>query len=436
MDNEEESGLPVDAPSGPEPNSLESSSSEDDSDLEDLDSNSRLVTAANEIKKRNGDFQSQEVLYDFIYKFRDVVGQSDSLSGSLLHVAIETSDNNSRSQAERTTPLVQALLKDHPQLLGTVDALGQTPLYLAICTRKYYMVEAMVEDCGKYPEWKSSLTDAIGIQSRVNGSNCLHAVFKKDLRAKAARALIRLSSDSTLSAQNCSGMTPMHYAVKYTRYTEPRIKMIDLFIARDEIIMAKDSARRSFLDVVNHSGNSVYREHVLSRRRYEDEYEAKVARNIIRSRQAEIGTSQDSSKMRASEVSVQKESSKANASDLEYVEKKYYDRLQRDTPSDVNADAKENRHLDSERSLDDSIGSPRQIEPQDTDDEDHRKAKRTSPRQKRHDQNAMHQNSDAMLRRLKLHYMRTRNAEMVISFLYGNNINGQFSLSAPSCIFR
>lgn len=423
--------------SRPELNSLESSSSENDSEFEDQDSESRLHAAAIEVKKRNGDFQSQEVLYDFIYKFRDVVGQSDPHSGSLLHVAIEISDNDSRSQAERTTPLVQALLKDHPHLLGTVDELGQTPLYLAIRTRKYYMVEAMVEDCGKYPEWKSSLMDAIGIRYRENGSNCLHAAFREDLRAKAARALIRLSSDSTLSAQDNSGMTPLHYAVDYSRYAEPRIKMIDLFIARDEIIMAKDSAGRSFLDIVNHSRNSVYREHVLSRKRYEDEYEAKVAHNGSgRPRKAEMATSQDSPNMRAFDVSVQKESPKANASDLEYLESKDNKRLHRDTPRDVNANAEENRHLDSERSPDDSVGSPRQIEPQDVDDEDHRKAKRSSPRHKRHDQNAMHRNSEAMLRRLKLHYMRTRDAEMAISFLYGNNINGQPSLSASSCVFR
>jgi hypothetical protein len=36
-------------------------------------------------------------------------------------------------------------------------------------------------------------------------------------------------------------------------------------------------------------------------------------------------------------------------------------------------------------------------------------------------------NSDELLLRLKLHYMRTRSAEMVISFLYGNNIDGDYS---------
>ena len=33
-------------------------------------------------------------------------------------------------------------------------------------------------------------------------------------------------------------------------------------------------------------------------------------------------------------------------------------------------------------------------------------------------------NSDKILERLKLHYMRTRNVEMVMSFLYGTNMNG------------
>jgi hypothetical protein len=32
--------------------------------------------------------------------------------------------------------------------------------------------------------------------------------------------------------------------------------------------------------------------------------------------------------------------------------------------------------------------------------------------------------SDKILLRLKQHYMRTRSAEMVISYLYGNNMEG------------
>jgi septal ring-binding cell division protein DamX len=35
-------------------------------------------------------------------------------------------------------------------------------------------------------------------------------------------------------------------------------------------------------------------------------------------------------------------------------------------------------------------------------------------------------NSDAILLKLKLHYMRTRSAEMVISFLYDKNIDGEY----------
>ena len=43
-------------------------------------------------------------------------------------------------------------------------------------------------------------------------------------------------------------------------------------------------------------------------------------------------------------------------------------------------------------------------------------------------------NATVTLQKLKLHYMRTRNAEMAISFLYGNNINGPYCLPAPSIL--
>ena len=40
-------------------------------------------------------------------------------------------------------------------------------------------------------------------------------------------------------------------------------------------------------------------------------------------------------------------------------------------------------------------------------------------------------NATATLQRLKLQYMRSRSAEMTISFLYGNNIDGQYRLPTP-----
>ena len=38
-------------------------------------------------------------------------------------------------------------------------------------------------------------------------------------------------------------------------------------------------------------------------------------------------------------------------------------------------------------------------------------------------------NSDGILLSLKLHYMRTRSAEMAIAFLYSSNMDGESSLA-------
>jgi len=42
--------------------------------------------------------------------------------------------------------------------------------------------------------------------------------------------------------------------------------------------------------------------------------------------------------------------------------------------------------------------------------------------------NELLRNSDTILLKLKLHYMRTRGAEMTISFLYGNNIDSEYHI--------
>lgn len=441
MENQENLGLPVEALTRQELESpvlyLDDEDEDDleDSELEDNGSKSRFRVAVDAIKKINGDFQDDEVLYDFIYKFRDVAGQSDPFFGSLLHVAMDISKSHSKSQAKITTPLIKSLLEDNPRLLGTVDRRGQTPLYMAICMGRYHLIEAMIDDHVKDPKWESSLRDGIEKQCNEDGSNCLHVVFKKDLRAKSIRKLLRLCSDATLAAKDRHGMTPLHHAIAYDQCTESRSELVDLFLARDEGIRSTSRARQSFLDLVDFHGRSVYRQHLLSRSTYISKHKAKVElKDFERLPQSEIAKSKTSPQTISLDVPDLGESSKANASDSEDLVSEDDKKLQLDSPSDLDTQSTQSPRPDPDESVDNFVGSSRQLRPQSTENQNRRRKKRASSRHERHDPEVLHQNSEAVLRKLKIHYMRTRDSEMVLPFLYGENENGERPLFVPSYV--
>ncbi|KAG5781171.1 hypothetical protein H9Q73_005195 [Fusarium xylarioides] len=182
------------------------SESESDDDFEG--SKGRFSAATMEMEKRHGNFAEPQALYDFLYEFRDVIGFVTEDSDTILHVAIRFVKGSRDARSGNMMPLIQSIVKEHPMLLRQTDSDGVTPLYMAI------------------------------------------------------------SRDEALALQDYDGRTPLHYAVNCRT---PSMDAARLFIQRDDEILRKIGSKgttnigETFLDLIDKSGNSIYRHHLAMR---------------------------------------------------------------------------------------------------------------------------------------------------------------------------
>ncbi|KAF5703618.1 intracellular serine protease [Fusarium mundagurra] len=313
---------------------------------DDFDSpRARFRAATMEMEKRHFKFAEPQALYDFLYEFRDVIGLVTEDYTTILHVAIRFVKDNHSARSRNMMPLIQSIVKDHPMLLRQRDSDGMTPLYIAICTRKPLLVEGILSCCAQDPECESAVQDSIEIPCvRQNGKTCLHIAFELAIRQKSVIQLIKIARDEALALQDYDGRTPLHYAVNCRT---PSMDAARLFIQRDGEMLKKIESKgntdsvETFLDVIDRSGNSIYRHHLAMRERSRDMLQQRETRHPTAT-----GVFQKTNKRRTL--------------------------LSTDDPWEIPAVARE---------------------------------------------------WDDILRELKLHYLRTRNATRAVSFLYGSNLD-------------
>ncbi|KAF9767670.1 hypothetical protein IL306_015130 [Fusarium sp. DS 682] len=235
-------------------------------DADDLDT--RFDAAAAAMVNSRHSLSEPQALYDFLYKFRDVIGMVNEDSETLLHVALRVTKADKDSGKSNMVPLIQSIVKEHPQLLTIKNHEGMTPLYMAISIRKPLLVGAMLSGCVEYAEWQSAVQDAIEIPcAQQNNKCCLHIAFESAIREKLVVKLMNIARNEALSMQDDGGMTPLHHAMQTSK---PSLDVVRLFIERDKMILKMQEASsithpvETFLDIINKEGNSVYRHHVVA----------------------------------------------------------------------------------------------------------------------------------------------------------------------------
>lgn len=358
---------------------LESDLEEEEDDDTDLETGFRA--AATELRQNHYSFSKPDALYEFLYRFRDVTGLVTEDSGTLLHVAIELAKTDKDVRSSNMMPLIQSIVKEHPQLLTARNSEGLTPLYMAICTRKPLLIEAILSDCAKYAEWQSAVQDSIEIPNvQQNNRSCLHMAFRLDIRERAVIKLMTIARDKAFAMQDDSGMTPLHYAVAGSRSS---LHVMHLFIQRDkDILKTRGTTSTShpvetFLDIINREGLSVYRHHWKA-----------------------------SALVTASSLAM-----KAMKKEEEDIRITYRKRGAEPAP----VSAHKTLEIKSERpskSNEYKMNFDTTPVPEIREERVARKRKQAAGEWKE------------ILQELKLHYIRTRNPMMVESFLYGKNING------------
>ncbi|KAH8659966.1 hypothetical protein BX600DRAFT_551493 [Xylariales sp. PMI_506] len=315
------------------------------------------------------------------------------------------------------------------------------------------------------------------------GRTSLHAAFKETLHADTITLLIENASNEALAAQDDLGKTPLHYAVSFSQCTDVRAKLIVLFIARDlSAVQSQQQHEYTFLDLADKSGFSVYQEHQKTRdviaKKYDD-WAAKKARaadnpsdQSVGSRAPERSTGRDAKDTSRAQLNPRdpryvnapkpedrsarepdttlklddrerlRQQKKAEEAERLREEAEAYrhdgpdDRARDRDPAGRDANRNRASERDSKAQLVIRPGSTvRQAEPSpntplkrtntirvDKPSARPSQVSRKSNTGEKGNMTIWTKNSDQILLNLKLHYMRTRNAELAITFVYGTNM--------------
>ncbi|OBS26148.1 hypothetical protein FPOA_00091 [Fusarium poae] len=310
----------------------------------------------------------------------------------------------------------------------------------------------------------------------------LHAAFGEKLNWKSLKMLMEHATNETLSIGDNMKKTPMHHAVQFQKCNQQRAALIDLLIQKDSAErLYKPKSATTFLDMCDKNDCSVYQEHENTRRSWEQQMSrsrpppksvpgpAELPRTGDRLLPRDIKSQANGRELktdaptkvsgnRDGEKPIRKGQALTVTEERELLRQKKKEeehaRLKRDDLpvkdykpilNDEYADRESSPHRpgkkpDMDKSIHLTIIDPfRQTETtpntgirrtntgRDKVGESDNRAKEANQMaaaaQKEEKIRNHINNSNKILQKLKLYYMRTRNPEMVMFFLYGNNAN-------------
>ncbi|EMT68836.1 hypothetical protein FOC4_g10004925 [Fusarium odoratissimum] len=145
---------------------------------------------------------------------------------------------------------------------------------MAIRTRQDQLLDYMISACVSHKKPRDSAQNLnTALCSKHDGKPCLHAAFGEKLKPETMKMLIENASDEALSMTDHTGKTPMHHAVQFRDCTDSRSTLIDLMIQRDFMArLNKPKSAKTFLDISDQNGCSVFQEHANTRKTYMEQY--------------------------------------------------------------------------------------------------------------------------------------------------------------------
>ncbi|GAB1310726.1 hypothetical protein MFIFM68171_00936 [Madurella fahalii] len=338
--------------------------------------------AARSIREKKH-FNSDDV-GDFFTQYGKIADKFAPKRGcNLLHKIVGMVQHTESLKPGDVELIVRRLVEKHPTLLEDHNRDNQNPIFMAIRNREH-------AEC---------LDIALKMKSQ-KGQTCLHVAFQENLDSKETlKMLIESASDEALAVQDDTGKTPMHYAVSLTNL---RAEFLDVFIERDlSAIRSKPRPPKTFLDLHDRQGDP--------------RHAAFVESGSDRTADRDGSTGVPDAKLDDREELRQKKKA-------EELRRKIHEDEKRNGENAVVPEETEYGARNGRTSERDGRGLGQ--EPSES----------VSARIHGRDDAGLQQdprvvvdelvaNSNAILPRLKLHYMRTRSAEMAISFLYGTNMD-------------
>lgn len=229
--------------------------------------------AVNLVLTRGESFKNPEALYEFLFKYRDVLEYSSPVSGTLLHSIAGTMPEEHSNIAA----LAKRLIQEHPSLLCKVNSEGMTPVSMALVYASRQLIRMLLRTCADDSNCRRALEEALQVPD-AEGRTALHHLsmvlskFKTSLILK----VLAFATDEALGVQDGSGRTPLHCVVSSDHGWRSKSEVVRYFLKRDNEMQESSRSRHSskepahtFLDVMDASGLSVYQSLLSYRERRE-----------------------------------------------------------------------------------------------------------------------------------------------------------------------
>ncbi|KAI1370785.1 hypothetical protein F4677DRAFT_457624 [Hypoxylon crocopeplum] len=393
----------------------------------------RFEAVSQAIKKKERFIKGNDI-DDFFAAYRDIVGKySSKCAKNLLHVLVEVVKHNDDIKPEDFELLIRRLVEKYPALLVYKNKDEHNPIFMAI---------------------RDSL-------HQLKGKTCLYVALEEDFDLNTTIMLIKNASDGVLAVQDDLGRTPMHYAVSSGKFRKTKVQLIDLFIERDlSAIQRNPQPCKTFLDLADKKGLSIYSAHKRTRAQVMEGLDEAVARQHPAAEDTKRDQNDVSRSTEGPILIVPRP--QAGTGDPRHVGSVKptddRDRERFDSDGRAGGGLDEREKLRQQKKAEEAAAKPKGAEslgktgrPEERDlwsrDESQSRPTFSEPDENAaqlavRNSNATRQqepapnttdyakakiqwakNSDKILLSLKLHYMRTRNAEMVILFLYGTNMD-------------
>jgi hypothetical protein len=413
--------------SADEVNDSESDSDEEEEEDEEVDigrhAKKKFDKIISDIKAGTLNLDDKATLDAFLQKYEDILGKrSIPKDQNLLHLLADAGKDE--LPYKKIKGLVEALIKTpwaEGDLLAQQDSDHKTPLYIAISLKHHRLAKLM---CEAHPD----IDRVIKIKPKGLG-NSLHLALRNKKSSKddeLATILINSSSDETLCDKDESGLTPLHLAVDYKRCDDAQVGIVKAIVERCPATLDQ---------TYEHKGKgllSPYRYHELTYqeamekaarepKRKTDNSEVngqQSARSVkglapVRPRQqatAEPGTTQPPRRVPGKTELAPTGKFSSAAPKSAAVEGPKPGQLSK-TKTEVGADGK----TDSRNALDVN-DNPASSAPA-TKSKSHKKESKTKT--KSSSVKPTEESSRNMKKYLKLYYLRTKNHDDAIEFLYG-----------------
>ncbi|KAI0146018.1 hypothetical protein F4776DRAFT_609046 [Hypoxylon sp. NC0597] len=190
----------------------------------------RASAKSGDVKSGSFDLSTSAGAKAFVSQNAGYLSKKSTKEQTLLHLIAEA-EKDELPSARKMKYLITELVRLPENLLEKRDENGKTPLFCAVTSRNHRLVKIM---CDAHHDVNSILRIPKSLTTSQS-ANCIHQAIMKKSSSKdddLLKFLIERANADTLLAVDENGFTPLHLAVEYKRCDEAQLEIVKALVER------------------------------------------------------------------------------------------------------------------------------------------------------------------------------------------------------------